>query len=194
MEPGGINARNIYYPPGGILIWMIVFLELLTFGIVLLVFLYQRQADVELFNSSQLMLNKTLGTLNTVVLITSGFFMANGLVTLQSGKDKQSLNWLYATVFMGLLFLVLKGFEYSDKLEHGISLSYNNFFMFYWILTGFHFIHVLVGVIILTYMIVKIRRKVCSSNDYEDVETSGVFWHMCDLIWVFLFPILYLLH
>ena len=194
MEPGGINARNIYYPPGGILIWMIVLLELLTFGIVLLVFLYQRQADVELFNSSQLMLNKTLGTLNTVVLITSGFFMANGLVTLQSGKDKQSLNWLYATVFMGLLFLVLKGFEYSDKLEHGISLSYNNFFMFYWILTGFHFIHVLVGVIILTYMIVKIRRKVCSSNDYEDVETSGVFWHMCDLIWVFLFPILYLLH
>ena len=173
---------------------MIVFLELLTFGIALLVFLFQRQADVELYNNSQLMLNKTLGTANTLVLITSGFFMANGLITLKSGKDKQSLNWLYATVLMGLVFLTLKGFEYTDKLDHGIGLGYNNFFMFYWILTGFHFIHVLVGVIILSYMIVKIRQKVYSKNDFEDVETSGVFWHMCDLIWVFLFPILYLLH
>ena len=194
METASIDSKNIYYPPGGVLIWMIVFLELLTFGIALLVFLFQRQADVELYNNSQLMLNKTLGTANTLVLITSGFFMANGLITLKSGKDKQSLNWLYATVFMGLVFLTLKGFEYTDKLDHGIGLGYNNFFMFYWILTGFHFIHVLVGVIILSYMIVKIRQKVYSKNDFEDVETSGVFWHMCDLIWVFLFPILYLLH
>lgn len=194
METASIDSKNIYYPPGGVLIWMIVFLELLTFGIALLVFLFQRQADVELYNNSQLMLNKTLGTANTLVLITSGFFMANGLITLKSGKDKQSLNWLYATVLMGLVFLTLKGFEYTDKLDHGIGLGYNNFFMFYWILTGFHFIHVLVGVIILSYMIVKIRQKVYSKNDFEDVETSGVFWHMCDLIWVFLFPILYLLH
>jgi nitric oxide reductase NorE protein len=189
-----ISAKNINYPPGGVLIWMIVFLELLTFGIALLVFLHYRQTDMQLFNSSQQMLNKTLGTTNTLVLITSGFFMANGLISLKSGRDKVSLNWLYATVFMGLLFLTLKGFEYSDKLEHGIGLSYNKFFMFYWILTGFHFIHVLVGVLILSYMIVKIRQKVYSGNNLEDVETAGVFWHMCDLIWIFLFPILYLLH
>jgi len=189
-----IEQNKIYYPPGGILIWMIIALEFLTFSIALLVFLYQRNGDIELFNNSQLTLNKFLGTANTIVLITSGFLMATTINLLRSGEEKKSVRYLVITILFGLAFLVLKGIEYQSKLSHGYDFSYNSFFNFYWLLTGFHFIHVLVGVLLLSYMALKIHRGAYDKNNYEDVETSAVFWHMCDLIWIFLFPIIYLLH
>ena len=194
MNTNSTDHKNIYYPPGGILIWIIIGLEFLTFSIALLVFLYQRNGDIALFNNSQLLLNKLLGTANTIVLITSGFLMATTINLLRSGDEKQALKYLIFTILFGIAFLVLKGFEYQEKISHGYSFGYNSFFNFYWLLTGFHFIHVLVGVLLLSYMAIKIHQGTYDTNNYEDVETSAVFWHMCDLIWIFLFPIIYLLH
>jgi len=189
-----IKHKNIYYPPGGILIWMIIALEFLTFSIALIVFLHQRNGDITLFNNSQLLLNKFLGTANTIVLITSGFLMATTINLLRSGQEKKALKILILTILFGIAFLVLKGFEYQDKINHGYTFGYDSFFNFYWLLTGFHFIHVLVGVLLLSYMGIKIHQGAYDRNNFEDVETSAVFWHMCDLIWIFLFPIIYLLH
>jgi len=194
MEATTVDNKNIYYPPGGILIWMIIALEFLTFSIALLVFLYQRNGDLALFNNSQMLLNKGLGTANTIALITSGFFMATAMQLLRTGNQKKSLQYILLTIAFGLLFLTLKSFEYQGKLQHGYSFGYNDFFNFYWLLTGFHFIHVLVGIIILSYMAIKIKQGAYNEHNYEDVETSAVFWHMCDLIWIFLFPIIYLIH
>ena len=94
---------------------------------------------------------------------------------------------------MGILFLFIKGYEFYDKIGHGLTIDYDSFFTFYWLLTGFHFIHVLVGVVILLFVARGIRKAVYSKDDYLDVESGGAFWHMCDLIWLFLFPVLYLL-
>lgn len=187
------NAKSIYYPPGGLLIWIIVFLELITFSAFLIVYLSYRQDDLVTFNASQSMLNTTLGMLNTIVLLTSGLFMAAGLVELKKG-GKKAATYVALTIVFGILFMVLKAFEYNEKTELGIGFSTNQFWMFYWMLTGFHLIHVLVAVILLSYMLIKTKSGIYTSTNFEDVESAGVFWHMCDLIWIFLFPILYLLH
>ena len=100
---------------------------------------------------------------------------------------------MWIGVLTGCGFLILKGIEFFDKLEHGYHLTYNSFFTFYWLLTGFHFIHVLVGIVILVVLAIYLRKGVYDKNNYFDVETGGAFWHMCDLIWLLLFPVLYLL-
>jgi len=194
MEITVQNHKNVYYPPGGILIWGIIILEIITFSIALIIFAYQRQADLDTFIASQNMLNKTLGTINTIVLITSGFFMATSLHFLKEGNNKKSKKWILLTMFLGVVFLVLKGYEYSDKLGHGLTLEHNQFFIYYWLLTGFHFIHVFVGLIILSFLYFGIKKGSYNKSNLLDVETGAAFWHMCDLIWLFLFPVLYLLH
>jgi nitric oxide reductase NorE protein len=194
MENKTTNTKSPYYPPGGILIWIIVFLEFITFSAALMVFLNMRSANSSLFNASQEHLNSTLGMINTIVLITSGLFMASGMLQLKAGNAKKSQFYLIVTIALGLLFLVLKSFEYYEKIALGINLKTDAFFLFYWLLTGFHFLHVLVAVILLSYMWLKIKSGYYTQSNHEDVETVGVFWHMCDLIWIFLFPILYLLH
>ncbi len=94
---------------------------------------------------------------------------------------------------MGLLFLCIKGYEYFEKTAHGLTIDYDSFFTFYWLLTGFHFIHVLVALIILLFLARGIRKGRYSKDDYLDVESGAAFWHMCDLIWLLLFPVLYLM-
>jgi len=171
------NSKSIYYPPGGLLIWIIVFLELITFGAFLIVYLAFRQSDLDTFNASQSMLNSTLGMLNTIVLLTSGLFMAAGLVELKKGGRK-AVTYLALAIAFGVLFMALKGFEYNEKIELGIGFSTNQFWVFYWLITGFHLIHVLVAVVLLSYMLIKIKSGFYTSANYEDVESVGVFWHM----------------
>lgn len=188
-----MDYKNIYYPPGGILLWIIVFLEVLTFTIGISVFLYQKGGDYETFAHSQAMLNRTFGMVNTLVLITGGFFMATSLRYLKAGNNAKSLVWIRAASLMGVLFLFIKGYEYYGKIQHGHTIDYDSFFTFYWLLTGFHFIHVLVAVVILLFMGRGIRKGAYSKEEYLDVESGAIFWHMCDLIWLFLFPVLYLM-
>ena len=94
---------------------------------------------------------------------------------------------------MGAIFLLLKGYEYYDKIETGIGLGTNTFFTFYWLITGFHFIHVILAIFILFALYISIKKNKYSMDDYLDVETGGAFWHLCDLIWILVFPIFYLL-
>ncbi len=193
MDSENIKTKSIYYPPGGILIWMIVFIEMMTFMIALAVFVVQRSANIELFQESQQLLNKHFGVINTVFLVTAGFFMANALHKLKLGDSKASARNINVSILLGFSFLALKSYEYFDKITHGVGLDHSDFFMFYWLLTGFHFIHVLAGLVILIVLKFYIKKGYYSESNHEDVETGAVFWHMCDLIWLMLFPILYLL-
>jgi len=144
----------------------------------------------ELFHQSRLALNTTFGALNTVFLLTSGFFMATTVHQFKQNNSLKAAFFLKITMLGGFLFLILKGVEYYLKIDAGYTLGYNSFFTFYWLLTGFHVIHVLVGLVILLFMYNGIRKE---TTVLEDVEASAAFWHMCDLIWLLLFPILYLI-
>lgn len=192
MELTKIDHKNIYYPPGGILIWIIIFLELLTFGMALAAMAFNSKEESEIFHNSRLQLNTTIGAINTLFLIISGYFMTLSVNNFKQKNIQKSKLFLKLTMLGGLLFLVLKGFEYYDKIDAGFTIGYNTFFSFYWMLTAFHVIHVLVGLVILLSIFINIKKK-SSETKIEDVEASAAFWHMCDLIWLLLFPVLYLL-
>ena len=187
-----INSKNIWYPPGGILIWIIIFLELVTFGAALIAMAHYSNQEIELFHNSSLKLNTTYGMVNTLFLLTSGFFMAVSVTELKKGNKIQFKKLLLLTMFFGCLFLGLKSFEYAEKLNEGITIGYNTFFTFYWMLTLFHVIHVVVGLVILASVYFGVIKEK-SNTSIEDVEASAAFWHMCDLIWMMLFPVIYLL-
>ncbi len=187
-----INHKNFYYPPGGILLWILIFLELITFGAALIAMMVYNQHEPEIFHASRLHLNTTIGTINTIMLITSGFFMALSVQYFKEKNLKKSSLFLKLTMLGGVIFLALKGFEYYEKIELGLTIGYNTFFTFYWLLTLFHVIHLLVGLVILLFM----QRDLTKNKlnvEIEDIEASAAFWHMCDLIWLLIFPVIYLI-
>jgi len=195
MEGENIKAEvgNVSYPPGGILMWFIIILELFTFLGAALVFVVYRKDMLQVFSESKAMLNPIIGTINTIVLITSGYFMALSVNKLREDNLNKSALFMLIGLVLGIAFLAIKGMEYYHKIELGIGFNYNTFFTFYWLMTGFHFVHVLFGVGLLGYMYFAIKKGKYSSKELFDVEASATYWHMCDLIWILIFPIFYII-
>lgn len=188
------NDSVLAEPPGGVLIWIIVFVEILTFAMGLIVFQIQARANPDIFTEAQKTLNQPVGLLITLLLLTGGWFMTIALHKLSEEDSRNASKWLMATISTGLLFLGFKVVEYTDKLNQGLGIHADAFFTLYWLLTGFHFVHVAVATVFLFYMWRGIRKGAYTALHHQDVESSGVFWHMCDLIWLLLYPILYLIH
>ncbi len=171
--------------PGNPIMWILIASELLVFGAMFIGFASVRLTQMELFASSQDSLNRLAGAINTMVLITSGFCAAIAVHYQRRGKTSMVRFWLAAAMVLGIVFLGIKGVEYSEKITAGISTQSNDFFMFYYLVTGFHALHVLLGIVILAIVSWK--------NNLENVLTGTAFWHMVDLIWVILFPLIYLM-
>lgn len=188
-----IDYKNALYPPGGILIWIILTVEILTFLLAIFSFMYTRSSNIEIFNSSQANLNATLGTINTLILITSGFFMAKTVSAVKKDENKKANQFIVISIVLGFMFLVIKSFEYYHKIELGLTIRTNTFYTYYWFLTGFHFLHVLIGVILLLAIKPAIKKAKYNSKEFLDVETVATFWHMCDIIWILIFPVIYLM-
>ncbi|MCX7551491.1 cytochrome c oxidase subunit 3 [Xanthomarina sp. F2636L] len=186
------TKSSLYYPPGGILMWIIIYLELITFGAVLVAMVWYSKDEPQLFHESRLLLNTSFGAINTLFLLVSGFFMALTVGSLKTQNISKSKLYLKLTMLGGLLFLGLKTLEYSDKIDAGLTMGYNTFFSFYWMLTLFHVIHVIVGLVILASVLRTMVKKP-ENLIIEDVEASATFWHMCDLVWLLLFPVIYLI-
>lgn len=185
--------RNpLFYPPGGILLWIIIFLELITFGMGMLGLAYSGSFERVVFQESSAQLNRVIGTINTLILLSSGYAMAAAVHSFQENKKDLAQRLLKWTALGGLLFVVIKSWEYYEKISLGIGLGENTFFTFYWLLTGFHLIHVFIGLIIIGIVLFKMKSE-SSEIDAEDLQSVGAFWHMCDLIWLILFPALYLI-
>lgn len=170
--------------PGELMIWVLIVSELLVFGAGLLAFMAVRTTDLAGFAASQDMLNRSMGAISTIVLVTSGFFAAVAARKAETAPN-ETRGWLAESFLLGIGFLVIKGMEYTDKASHGIGIETNEFFMFYYLLTGFHAMHVAAGLVIFTLLIWK------PAPTY--VQATASFWHMVDLVWVLLFPIIYLL-
>ena len=190
MQNTKIDYKNIYYPPGGILLWIIISLELITFGIALIALVVSSKNDPQLYHDSRLELNTTFGAINTLFLLTSGAFMAAAVHQFKVGNYHNTSKYILWSMLGGVFFLILKGIEYYLKIESGHTLGYNTFYTYYWLLTAFHVIHVLVGLTILSFIIRALEKEKLLITD---LEAGAAFWHMCDLIWLLLFPVLYLI-
>ena len=181
-------------PPGDLAIWFFIFAELLAFGIFFVSYAFARAHNVELFNESQQLLNRTSGAINTLVLITSSYFMVRAVAAIKQSFTLECVRWIAAAIGLGGVFLIIKLFEFYAKFSAGISLSTNTFYMFYLSLTIFHFMHVILGMVILTAVMLKAKANGYNSDNHTGVETGASYWHMVDLLWIILFPLVYVIH
>jgi nitric oxide reductase NorE protein len=187
------NTVNQEDLPGDFAIWIFIFAEMLAFGVLFVAYAFTRAQNVELFNASQLTLSRTSGAINTLVLITSSYFVVQGVAAIKRGLNKQCAHWLTGAFLFGGVFVSIKMVEFNDKFAAGITMSTNNFYMFYLSLTFFHFMHVLMGMVILAVIIMKAKLGGYSAHDYVGVETGASFWHMVDFLWIILFPLVYII-
>ncbi|MBV1915757.1 MAG: cytochrome c oxidase subunit 3 family protein [Pseudomonadales bacterium] len=179
--------------PGDLAIWLFIFMELLVFGIFFIVYAVMRIQNIELFNKYQLTLNRELGLANTLLLISSSYFVVRAVQAIRGDDVDRCVYWLYAALAGGTGFLILKGLEYQEKFSAGIGLGTNTFYMFYLSLTLFHFLHVVLGMIILSAVVVMAKCGKYSANSHTGVETGASYWHMVDLVWIILFPLVYII-
>jgi nitric oxide reductase NorE protein len=170
--------------PGDPMMWVLVFSELVAFGLFLGAFIVARAVRPAIFASGQTALDLTLAGCNTIVLVTSGWAAAKGAASARADEARRARLWLLLAMALGGAFVTIKLVEYAREIGGGIGLETSVFFTLYFLLTGFHLLHVCLGIIILAV--------VCRRADPVDVETGTVFWHMVDLVWIVMFPIVYL--
>lgn len=185
--------------------WFFLLTEVLTFGGLFCAYAVYRAWYPEMFFNAHKALDVTMGTINTIVLITSSLTMALAIRSMQLSNRKQTMWFLVATLLFAATFLVIKYFEYTHKIHVGqlpgrfytfTGIEGTNphvFFSVYFAMTGLHGIHVLGGMALIGWLIYKTRKGAFSAEYYTPIEMVGLFWHLVDLIWIFLFPLFYLI-
>jgi len=183
--------------------WLFLFTELLLFGGLFLVYAVYRHQFIDQFRVAAMALNTTVGALNTIILLTSSLTVALSIAALQKGNKALSLILLVMTNILAFAFMVNKYFEWTEKIHHGIypgSETMLNlpdgqilFYGLYYIMTGLHGLHVIIGLIFLSIVTVFIITGSVNKDSYVKLENAGLYWHLVDLIWIFLFPLFYLI-
>jgi nitric oxide reductase NorE protein len=179
--------------PGETGVWVLIGGDMLVFSLFFLTFLTYRNAAVAAYTSSQDKLNLSLGLLNTILLLTSSWFVAQAMRATRRNLLKRASLLLGFAFLCGLGFCGVKAIEYHEKFAAGLDLGTSEFFMFYFMFTGIHLLHVIVGLGVLLGIRYKISRsKLLSATDIALVESGATFWHLVDILWIVLFALLYL--
>ena len=172
--------------------WLFLGTEILLFGGLFAAYAIFRAKFPDMFSEQHKELNLMLGAVNTVVLIFSSLTMAIAVWAAQKGDKKKVVIFMLITIVCGLIFGVNKYFEYGAKLSHHIYPSTSIFFGLYYLMTGLHMLHVFVGLCILGVITYLAHLGKFTKDYYTPVEVGGLYWHLVDLIWIYLFPLLYL--
>ena len=195
--------------------WVFLVTEIMFFGGLFMAYILYRYWYPEAWASASNHLNVQMGALNTVVLICSSLTMVMAVRSAQIGSIRGQVGYLIATIGFGSTFLVVKYFEYAEKFEHhlvpGLGMTFappsdhihaahpvvgsaeQLFFSLYFIMTGIHALHMVVGIVLMLIMLVWAWRGRFGPAYYAPIEVSGLYWHFVDIVWIFLFPLLYLL-
>ena len=184
--------------------WLFILSEILIFGGLFLLYAMYRAKHPADFHAASLELSRFDGTLNTIVLLTSSLTAALAVFSLQElNKRRRTALYLAATVGCGLVFLVVKAFEWGAKFEHGLypraavldARPHGEilYFGLYFMMTGLHALHVIIGMAILAVIIRFIARGKATQQKSAALENAGLYWHLVDIIWIFLFPLFYLI-
>lgn len=186
-------------------IWLFMVTEILMFGGLFVAYAIFHGIYPEMFAEGASYLNWKMGFLNTLVLIFSSLTMAMGIYFIQHGQKQKANIALITTILCGFVFMVVKYFEYTHKFHDGIfpgkfftheGIEHANlalYFSFYFTMTGLHGLHVIIGMSLITWVLIRNIRGDFDKDHYTAVEGVGIFWHIVDLIWIYLFPILYLI-
>lgn len=184
--------------------WLFLFTELLLFGGLFIVYLVYRALNPEAFLIASFNLNVILGSINTVVLLTSSMTVAMSITALQKGKKELALYLLMATILAAAIFMVIKFFEWNAKIHHGLfpgmeaygalPAGESLFYFLYFFMTGLHALHVIIGAFFIAVVIARVGSDKVTGKNLTLLENSGLYWHLVDVIWIYLFPLFYLIH
>jgi nitric oxide reductase NorE protein len=188
-----LPALKNNYPPGDLAIWIFILAELLVFAAFFAAYAFTRAHHVELFNTYQRTLDTNAAMINTLALITSSYFVMRAVAAIREDKVRLCVRWTIAAILMGVLFIAIKSGEYAHHYANGVNLRTNTFYMFYLSLTFFHYMHVLMGMIILGAVAIKASNGCYSADEHTGVETGASYWHMVDIVWLILFPLVYIM-
>ena len=185
--------------------WLFLATEVLLFGGLFVGFAMQQSAHPQAFVEAHHHLDKRLGALNTIVLLFSSFTMVMAVHSAATNRQKALIRYLIVTLACAGIFLVVKFFEYENKIHEGLlpGKFYSHkgdhvpnqfiFFSFYFMMTGLHGLHVIGGMLVITWVLLRARKGTFNSTYYSPVDLVGLYWHLVDLIWIYLFPLLYLI-
>jgi nitric oxide reductase NorE protein len=179
--------------PGVDGVWVFIGADSVIFAILFLTFMQDRLKNPALFEVSRHTLNMNLGGIDTLILLTSSWSVALAIQALKRDLIERVPRYLLGGVLTGLMFVVSKSIEYFQKFAHGLTPGTNPFYMWYFTLTGIHLAHVLLGTSLLTFLWVRSRSGAFSGSHRAVPESVASFWHLVDLLWIVLFPLLYLM-
>lgn len=183
------SARRLVGDAG---LWFFIAADTLAFGLFFLIFTVSRLAQPALYEASARHLSVELGLLNTVVLLSSGALMAQAVMAARRLDRTALVRYLVLAMLVGSVFAVSKVYEYTTKIQAGINLLSNEFYMYYFVFTGVHFLHFVVGMVALMVALSKAKQDAMGPQLTGWIESIGAYWHMVDLLWIILFPLLYL--
>ena len=190
LDSSPTSQRHVPGEPG---IWVLLFGDMMVFTVLFTVYLHQRGIHPALFAESQGALNRALGATNTLVLLTSSILVVYATRALRRPELRYLARRLtLGGVLVGSCFVVIKAFEYHEKIAAGITPSTNEFFMYYFVLTGLHLAHVIIGLIVLTVLSTLARKPEPTKTHIAFFEGGACFWHMVDLLWIVIFPLVFL--
>ena len=190
MHAYSSTATTTALPTGKLGLWWFLSSEIITFGGLIGSYIVLRLAQPEWAEAAR-HLSVVIATVNTAVLLTSSLTMVLAFAAVDHADDHAVRTWLGCTVTLGLVFLLIKALEWSGKLSAGIVPGVSGFWSFYYAMTGLHALHVLAGIVVnAVLLLVALRGRLWPMA--HRVELAGLYWHFVDLVWIFLFPLLYL--
>ena len=187
-----VQTERARHLPGDIAVWFFIFAELAVFGIMFIGFGIARSLDPATFSAGKAALHPWTGLINTIGLITASYLVACAVKRLRHEKTGTTA-LLVGAIAASSIYTFGKLWEYGVLYADGYNLGTDTFFMFYFFLTFFHFMHVVLGQIILVVLAVKVRKGDYHTNNMNGMESGASYWHMVDLVWLVLFPMLYVL-
>lgn len=187
-----VGARGAGHVPGEEGVWLLISGDLILFSLLFVVFLRMRGEQPAVFEQGRSLLDQKLGLLNTLLMLSSSWFVATAIRAARRQMVRATVGCFGAALACGAGFVVVKGFEYGAKLGAGIGLTSSDFFMLYFIYTGIHLLHVVIGMGVLTALILYSRSGGLAPGKLRNLESGASFWHLVDLLWIVLFALLYL--
>jgi nitric oxide reductase NorE protein len=172
--------------------WVFLLGDMLVFGVFFATFMVERAKAPEVFDTARRTLHSGIGLTNTLVLLTSSLCVVVAIGGIRTGVNKIATAAVGMAIGCGLLFIGLKVFEYTSAIADGHGPGANHFYLYYFILTGLHLFHVSIGILMLVFVLTQSRRSELSATRMAVVEGAACFWHLVDLLWIVLFPLLYL--
>jgi nitric oxide reductase NorE protein len=179
--------------PGDLAMWFFILAELTVFAILFIGFAVSEQLNPEMFIAGKAKLHQIAGLINTLTLITSSFFVALALNAMHKGDGKSSEKLLVVAKLVASVYIAVKLWEYLSLFDQNIDIETNTFFTLYFMITFFHLMHILLGMFILAFMAVKAAKNEYNTSNLSGFESGASYWHMVDMLWIILFPLIYVI-